>query len=284
MLTWDFLFTPNLLSIVLWSLVILGLNSVILHIVARRRKRLLSPNYRLAWLLASVVPILIFYLSPNLGEGAPVEVSPLFIFIVALFIPIQLLILLLTSIFGEGQVMWVIYVIMRFAWLLTLMWLFVFLMGQIVIKLGKSKALTRLESISLYLPLISTIGLMLLVVVLRFSLLDICQGNIQAFHDINAHLKEVCSQSRWQTECPRSGVELYQFAPSAFDGFSQCGEWTYDFDSIGRGTLMVKSQGMVYISDERYGPDRFKAETVETDVNLIDFIPSFPDAIDFQSN
>jgi len=78
-----------------------------------------------------------------------------------------------------------------------------------------------------------------------------CNSKAYGFHVMNAHLKDVCSDEKWQEQCPKSSEDLRNYDRVAYDDLRSCMKVRYYLDDVGHGTLMVRYGGMVLVSDGR---------------------------------
>ena len=108
--------------------------------------------------------------------------------------------------------------------------------------------------------LLTTSVTSVIVLVLSFTsilkIMDYCNQSKTYFHIFNAHLKDVCSNEKWQQQCPRTKADLRNFDPPHFDQMSMCTQTDYYFDEDGKGTLLMRFGNFVLISDDRF-EDRF---------------------------
>ena len=71
------------------------------------------------------------------------------------------------------------------------------------------------------------------------------------FHIFNAHLKDVCSDEKHLTECPRSLEDLRNFDPPHFEKLNHKAVLRYYYDEIGKGTFIVRFGNQFLVSDIR---------------------------------
>lgn len=142
--------------------------------------------------------------------------------------------------------------------ILILLWWFqlLFLMFGSFYLLFKSR-FSWLRLKPLLLGSLSTLGLLYVIVVGQFHLSNHCQQALSQFHVFNAHLKDVCSDEKWASECPDTLADLTNYNPESMAKMRSCSQVRYYKDSQGQGTLLVRQGNRVMVSDRRLGAERF---------------------------
>lgn len=235
-----------------WAVTSLFL-ALVFYLVARRVLGVKFKTVSLGWwLLASQSAVIVLGFLAFSLTIAPSLIEPLSMIFYSLFAPVFLLAGL-----SEKIISLVVFSTLWIVLLLTPVVILAYLLAKKPWQKNAKIQMTQLASF--FLPV--SVGVVSVVCssIIYLNLNGECWDRVfSGFHEINAHLKDVCSDDKWQTECPRNKDQLESYNPSVFDDIKSCGSWRYYFDEAGRGTLIVK-KGVVYsISDDRFGPERFR--------------------------